>query len=68
MEGFYRKKGGARKLLRKDSFGPEHLLFAEKRKARILSCRLLLLPRGNREGPGDTLPHWHCPENSRLVN
>ena len=64
MEGFYRKKGVARKSLAKDKkqfFWARTLSFWDEGTAWVLSCRLPLLPlvgQGwDREGPCDRLPY-----------
>lgn len=70
MEGIFRKKGGARKLLTKEKkriiFGLEQLFQGEHEG--FLPCTLCLLSMGNKEGPCDRLCHWLLPGNSRLVD
>lgn len=56
MDGFYRKKGGAKELLAKEKKSflgrSEHLLGGlGEETAKVLSYRLPLLPMGDREGP-----------------
>ena len=62
MEGFYRKKGDAgekfsKKKERKGYFKAGQI-FEGKGMARILSCRLPLLPLEGEEGLPGRLSHW----------
>lgn len=72
IEGFYRKKSGAKELLAKRreriSFSSGHLFVGRREEgmAWMSADRVLfLLWVGGREWRG---PTWHCPENSRLVD
>lgn len=59
MEDFYRNKGVAGELLAKELFLDQDIFWGERERARVLLCKLPLLPMGGcGEGPYDKLPDW----------